>query len=422
MSDTRTPSPHWIPTSEEELREAAANGLLREGHYLDIKRELAGKRAANRELARDLASFAIDGGLYIIGVDEDATPPALHPVPLSEPALAERVEQVALTALDPPLVVRNQAIPASGHPGDGYLVVVVPPSPTAPHMVDHAYWARGDKTKYRLSDPEVLRLHERRRRWEGDVLAELDHLVATDPVPSDTRRHAHLFLLATPVPGHDGMLLNVVGDEAWQSSLLNLVHSALPAAEVNASGLGGFTPHLGHATQVERRPQGWSLSYGLDPGRTAVSEGNEENVLELQLGEDGALHLFCGRGSYTRGGSGGVLEVAFEHLIVGLCRQFLAVALAVSDASGYLGSWDVGAAVTGLQGTISAEIANTFGSTATPYAVDDYRASSRSSLEELRTRPFAVADRLVGKLVRALGSRRYPTVSSLLDEGKEREV
>lgn len=246
--------------------------------------------------------------------------------------------------------------------------------------------------------------------------------MATDPVPSDTRRHAHLFLLATPVPGHDGMLLKMVGDEAWQSSLLNLVLSALPAAEVTPSGPGGFAPHLGWATQVERRPQGWSLSYGLNPGRTVAPEGDEEKVLELQLGEDGALHLFCGRASYTRGGAGGALEVAFEHLIVGLCRQFLAVALAVSHASGYLGSWDVGAAVTGLQGTISAEMANNFASTATPYAANDYRASSRSSLEELRARPFAVADRLVGKLVRALGSRRFPAVSSLLDAGDERRV
>jgi hypothetical protein len=84
------------------------------------------------------------------------------------------VEQVALTRLDPPLVVRNHEIPASGRPGEGYLVVAIPPSPTAPHMVDHEYWARGDKTKYRLSDPEVLRLHERRRRWEGNVIAKLE--------------------------------------------------------------------------------------------------------------------------------------------------------------------------------------------------------------------------------------------------------
>jgi hypothetical protein len=48
--------------------------LLEEVH-IDIKREIPSGRGANRELARDLASFAIDGGLYIIGVDEVSAPP-----------------------------------------------------------------------------------------------------------------------------------------------------------------------------------------------------------------------------------------------------------------------------------------------------------------------------------------------------------
>lgn len=80
------------------LSAATANGFLAEDHYLDIKRELPSGQAANRELTRDLASFAIDGGFYVIGVDEAGGPPTLHPVTLSRPALAERVEQ-AVTSL-----------------------------------------------------------------------------------------------------------------------------------------------------------------------------------------------------------------------------------------------------------------------------------------------------------------------------------
>ena len=147
---------------EQELEQALQEGLLEETHFLDVKREVAPGRAANHETARDLASFSIDGGEYIIGVDEDAQ--QLYAVPLS--GLAERVEQVCLSVVDPPLILRSQAIPAADRPGMGYLVVSVPPSPAAPHMVDHTYWARGDKTKFRLSDAEVIRLHERRRTWE----------------------------------------------------------------------------------------------------------------------------------------------------------------------------------------------------------------------------------------------------------------
>lgn len=49
-------------------------GLLDETHTLEIKREIAAGSGANKELARDLASFAIDGGTYIVGVDETTTP------------------------------------------------------------------------------------------------------------------------------------------------------------------------------------------------------------------------------------------------------------------------------------------------------------------------------------------------------------
>ncbi len=417
MSDGPRVSPSWSPVSEDELSAAVTDGLLSEGHYLDIKRELSGGRGANRELARDLASFAIDGGLYIIGVDESSTPPTLHPVPLFRPALAEKVEQVALTALDPPLVVRNRPIPASGRPDEGYLVVAIPPSPTAPHMVDHEYWGRGDKTKYRLSDPEVLRLHERRRRWEGDVVVKVEEFVSTDPVPSASRQLAHLFLLGVPVPGREGMLLDVIGDDDWQQRMLNLIHGALSSAGVNPEGSGGYAPHLGRATQMERRPQGWSLSSygGLGPGRILSPGAAEERLLELQLAEDGALRIFCGRASYLAGTGTAGANMIFERLLVGTCRQFLAIALAVSDASGYLGSWDFGVAVSGLRGGVSLEIERNFGSMATPYAEEDYRASSRASVEELRARPFAVADRLMGRLLRALGTRRHSAVAPLLD-------
>lgn len=41
---------------------------------LELKREVPSGDAANRELATDLASLAVDGGLTIIGVDEGTSP------------------------------------------------------------------------------------------------------------------------------------------------------------------------------------------------------------------------------------------------------------------------------------------------------------------------------------------------------------
>lgn len=89
---------------EDEVRQAVAGDLLVENHYLELKRELPPGRAANRELARDLASFAVDGGTMLIGLDEhDDGTVTLAPQPLAR--LAERIEQVAATVPDPPLAV-----------------------------------------------------------------------------------------------------------------------------------------------------------------------------------------------------------------------------------------------------------------------------------------------------------------------------
>jgi len=40
---------------------------------LDVKQALDTTKADNRELARDLASFAVDGGTLVIGLAEDET-------------------------------------------------------------------------------------------------------------------------------------------------------------------------------------------------------------------------------------------------------------------------------------------------------------------------------------------------------------
>jgi hypothetical protein len=68
-----------LPADEGELRSMLAQGLLDEGHSVELKRQLPLGKAENKELAKDLAQFTIDGGVLIIGVDEgdETTPPSL---------------------------------------------------------------------------------------------------------------------------------------------------------------------------------------------------------------------------------------------------------------------------------------------------------------------------------------------------------
>ena len=80
------------------------NAILIENQKLDLKRELTGGQSGNKEVAKDIAAFSVHGGLIIIGVDEGkpgTVPMSLNAVDLS--GLSERVEQVGLTAVDPPV-------------------------------------------------------------------------------------------------------------------------------------------------------------------------------------------------------------------------------------------------------------------------------------------------------------------------------
>jgi hypothetical protein len=85
----------WTPTAWSDVVEAAAGGLLDESHWVDLKQELpAGKRTHNTELAQDLASLAVDGGLLVVGVeDHDSRAGKVCGVELAR--LADRVDQVA---------------------------------------------------------------------------------------------------------------------------------------------------------------------------------------------------------------------------------------------------------------------------------------------------------------------------------------
>lgn len=62
------------------------------------------------ELARDVASFANDGGVYVIGVLEDKPTGKLTLVPTRLAGLAETVEQILHQCCDPPLFVQPTVI------------------------------------------------------------------------------------------------------------------------------------------------------------------------------------------------------------------------------------------------------------------------------------------------------------------------
>ena len=189
-------------TGWNDLVAAAQTGVLAETQWVELKAALpATANAANLELARDLASLSVDRGVLVIGVKNPGNQ-ADHLVGTTDDleGLKDRIDQVAGgTRIQPPLTVQMTPIPHPTDPERYVLIVTVPASASAPHMVDEKYWGRGATGKRPLADVEVSRLFAQRRGHRDDFRERLLGLsTGLDPLQSELRQHGHLYVMAEP--------------------------------------------------------------------------------------------------------------------------------------------------------------------------------------------------------------------------------
>src|SRR5687767_12299532 len=124
----------WIPRTAEELERAASEELLNEKARFEVKRELPASKK-NADLAVDVSALTVDGGLLIYGVDENEHGRPTVPAPIELAGARQRIDQVVQTLVDEPPYIEIDELPLDDDPARGYLVVVVPQSPRAPHQV-----------------------------------------------------------------------------------------------------------------------------------------------------------------------------------------------------------------------------------------------------------------------------------------------
>jgi hypothetical protein len=404
---TWAPVDAWPPRTEAALVAAARDGHLHENHTLELKRELAPGDPANKELAADLASLANDGGLLFIGVDE-TTGPGLHPVPLA--GLAERIEQVARTRVDEPLPLTFVQIESSSQAGDGYLVIRVPASPRAPHMAGGRYWGRGDKTKHHLSNADVERLMALRARWAVNAEQALRDWTAKDPIVGAEQQHAHLFVVADPVPPRERLLLPVfTGD--WNATFRRLVSATSHHGDAFTpdipDGLSNFSP----------TPDGWAAYsyyvFGHREEGLQAKANHEGHAIKLEICENGQLRLMCGRAAESQ-----KLEfepkrlLLIDALCLGLTARMVSLAQRVSAEAGFLGSWDFAVGMTGMRGATSlARYQATHWGGGPAYSEDTYVNTTRAALAEIEAGTGPVVERLLGRLIRAVGADQLAPVT-----------
>lgn len=388
------------PETEAEVLAAAAAGEIAESPYLDVKRELDSN---NRETAKDIASFAIDGGSILIGLDEDQQGRRFTPSPIVLAGIAEKLEQVAENRIDPPLPIRVYDIPTAEDPTRGYVWMEIPASDAAPHMVGGIYYARNDRTTRRLSDAEVVRLHRARASDVDVAAAALDALEQADGTPyGASNRHGRLYVVAQPLSGSPSLAEELVWSDA----------SAVKRIASNG--------HLPDEMQFEPRPDSFSQSAARPDGQAVIAPSygapdhprDARYSYEVLFRMDGGIRVTCGRMTDEMASrmGGDSEEVVLDVVAVGYADLISQWAAQVAEQTGYRGAWALGVHATGLRGRFSYRVMQQmfgFRAEAATYPESSFRHTVRASTKELTESPEAVAYRLTRRMLRSLGTDSY---------------
>lgn len=281
------------------------------------------------------------------------------------------------------------------------LLVHVPPSPLAPHMVEGRYYGRGDTTNHQLTDGEVARLHAVRTTRQATAEQVIAAEIARDPVPAGDREFSHLHVVAQPLASPPELLTPLIG-----SPELSQLVGAVPTPMARSGRALPDWSFLDHHNEPRAHGSGFH-SRGLSARQFRPElDYAEKGLLDLEIHDDGRLSLFCGRGSDVHQGH----TYVNDDGIVALTRSLITLAGQLAADRGYAGRWLLAVGVTDLTGKAaeSALASQVMGGGHSRYSADSYIQGTEALTVELLDRPGAVTRRLVGRLLRALGKDTDP--------------
>jgi len=161
-----------------------------ESVVLEYKTTIESTDADKRELARSVCAFAnSQGGHLVIGVAEEKGKPIppLVGVPrlLGDTKIEEWTEQVLNSNISQRVAVETAVLPLPANQDRCVLVIEVPHSKRAPHMVtfkgENRYFKRHERQVLRAEEYEVRELFERSRRLRDEVQEYLNRRGYANP-------------------------------------------------------------------------------------------------------------------------------------------------------------------------------------------------------------------------------------------------
>lgn len=385
--------------SWESIKFAAEQGLINERTHCELKKGLP-PASQNTELARDLASMTVEGGLLIYGVSDAGGGTAGTVVGIEEAESARtRLVGIAQGSVQPSIVCDVEIITNPANPERACVVVVVPPSPVAPHRADERYWGRSAEGKRVLSDAEAADLFARRRNRDNHFHDRLIALEDFDPIPATERKEGHLYFTAEPLQGS--------GDNPpWardEHPLRVVVEANLPP-----SGWGGAS--LTSINYRETHPRGiMASSWAPTEHRT-----DEDYMVRLLLEDSGGLRYASGLGTRTRelaATGGDPVRMVMTGAVLSQVDHLVRFTAHVASLRGDIGIWRLGVRMTGLKGVATADSYSEWSESGPRfYPEAEFIQLTDASASELSEHPQAVVERLMSPLTRGLGmdGRYFP--------------
>ena len=401
--------PTWLPGTYAAAAADVAGRQVAENHYTELKSTYERTDGGRREMAKDIAALALDGGALIVGINEDEVGRAVEVSPVDLAGFAERLDQAATYRCDPPVQVGIDLLPHPEDPVKGVLVVQVPANPLAPVMVDGRYYGRGERAVRQLGDAEVVRLHQNRAGQADHVERTLTAAVtdAQSGLMPNSGKEGRLVVVAEPAPiRRTDLMADVYGPNNWwrwyevadarAAQFVQIQDDRSPVlAECLYAG-GPFSPFSSYrGSEADRQPRGVMVTIG------ANTSGGFDGY--LQLDESGALRL--GVSKFIRWErSTSVLDwhfaISASVYIVGMYQQ-------VCEKSGIQSQLDMGICMDELQGVVPSPPSDRHGRQAwdlvSSYANQSYRATTRLTVPEMTGDLTRAMERVWGPLLRPLG-------------------
>ena len=395
------PRRSWTWRDWAQAEADVASGEVHEHHQFELKRDNYGTSdSAKKELAKDVAALAIDGGTLVIGVEEDRnTGRATTLAPVDLAGQVERIQSVCFARIDPPLAITVTDVVNPNDPRTGLIIVDVPSSPFAPHQVDGRYLGRADRVVRPLSDSEVFRLHRLRDVSEDSILPDLERAgrsAAVHDMGSCT-----LTMAVAPLQAHRPELLRdeVASGRSWLASVTDAAQDRLRA--VNDGPLANllmsdpsfpFSSRNGVDT-----PSGFAFGYYTRDVCNVYLEVAESGTLTL------AARDVTDWGADQRGHPQ-YQKLVLPHLAATYAALALATFSEIAERSGFGGIVGIALRLDGTRDVTP--VRQGMGrrwDPSVPYPDEHYQRLTSATTVELRGDLTPVMDRLCGRFFRALG-------------------